>query len=66
MPREVGPASEAAPLAKRPPVFLMVQTECHVCGRAIEDPLTLETWGRYCSPRCFHARGLPVVFEMGG
>ncbi|HUR69270.1 MAG TPA: hypothetical protein VM370_08485 [Candidatus Thermoplasmatota archaeon] len=50
----------------RPPVFLMAQTECLSCGAEIRDGLTLETWGRYCSARCYHARGLPVVFRIGG
>lgn len=57
---------EAIMTGKRPPVFLMAQTACETCGRDIRDPLTLETWGRYCSPRCYHARGLPVVFLIGG
>ena len=27
--------------------------------------LTLEELGRYCSPRCFHARGLPRLYGLG-
>ena len=46
----------------RPPVFLMAQTACLTCGEDIADPLTLEELGRYCSPRCFHGRGLPRLF----
>lgn len=52
-------------LAKRPPVFLMAQTACLTCGKDVEDPLTLEELGRFCSQRCFHARGLPRLYGLG-
>lgn len=50
---------------KRPPVFVMAQTACLTCGAEIDDPLTLETAGRFCSPRCYHAHGLPVLRRQG-
>lgn len=52
-------------MAKRPPVFLMAQTACLTCGKDVDDPLTLEELGRYCSQRCFHARGLPRLYGLG-
>lgn len=48
---------------KRPPVFLMMQTECVTCGREVHDPLTLETLGRFCSQRCLLARDLPSLLR---
>ena len=50
---------------RRPPVFVMAQTACLTCGADIEDALTLETVGRFCSPRCYHAHGLPVLRRQG-
>jgi hypothetical protein len=50
---------------RRIPVFLGAQAQCDTCGREIEDPLTLEEFGRYCSARCYHARGLPIVPRGG-
>jgi len=41
------------------------QAECDTCGREIRDPLALERWGRFCSERCYHARGLPIRFRLG-
>lgn len=52
-------------LVRRPPVLLMAQTQCETCGEEILDPLQLEELGRYCSARCFHARGLPRLFRRG-
>jgi len=46
-------------------VFLMAQTACLTCGKDVADALTLEELGRYCSPRCYHARGLPIIRRMG-
>lgn len=53
-------------MGKRIPVFLNVQAECLTCGADITDPLVLEELGRYCSQRCYHARGLPIVFRTAG
>lgn len=50
---------------RRPPVFLMAQTQCLTCCREIHDPLTLEEWGRFCSPRCYHSHGLPALRRQG-
>jgi hypothetical protein len=50
---------------RRIPVFVGAQAECLTCGAEIHDPLTLETLGRYCSPRCLHAQGLPPLFRQG-
>lgn len=58
------PCGREAAMA-RPPVFVMAQTACLTCGAEIADPLTLETLGRFCSQRCYHARGLPVLRRMG-
>lgn len=52
-------------MAKGFPVFLMAQAACRTCGRDVVDPLTLELLGNYCSQRCLHAAGLPVVFQRG-
>lgn len=43
----------------------MSQTECLTCGRDIRDALRLELVGRYCSERCYHARGLPALLHRG-
>jgi hypothetical protein len=47
--------------ARRIPVFFGAQVECMTCGTEITDPLTLEEWGRFCSPRCHYRQGLPVL-----
>ncbi len=49
----------------RIPVFVGAQAECLTCGREITDPLSAEEWGRYCSPRCYFARGLPPLLRQG-
>lgn len=64
IPRREAVAARPARL-RRPPVFLMAQTECLTCGREIEDPLRLEEWGRFCSARCYHGHGLPVLRRQG-
>lgn len=53
-----------SPLA-RIPVFVHAQAECVTCGREIRDALQIETWGRYCSPRCYYARDLPRLIRQG-
>ena len=55
----------AATVARGVPLFLPVQAACATCGRDIRDPLTLEEWGRHCSPRCFYAHDLPPLFRQG-
>jgi len=50
---------------RRIPVFVGAQAECATCGEEIADPLALEEFGRYCSARCYHGRGLPAIFRQG-
>lgn len=50
---------------RRVPVFVPQQLTCESCGREIADPLLVEELGRYCSQRCYHARGLPVLRRQG-
>lgn len=47
----------------RPPLFVRAQAECATCGAEIRDLFILETLGRYCSPRCLHAAGLPQLLH---
>lgn len=50
-------------VTRRVPVFFGAQTECVSCGKEIPDAFTLETLGRYCSPRCYYADGLPRLVD---
>jgi hypothetical protein len=51
---------------RRIPIFVGAQAQCDTCGVEIVDPLVVEEYGRYCSARCYHARGLPTLQHAGG
>lgn len=59
------PAKVSKRRVRRPPVFLPAQATCLTCNEEIRDALVLELMGRFCSPRCYHARELPRVWGLG-
>jgi hypothetical protein len=62
---QAGDGPEASPMPpRRIPVFVGAQAACLTCGAEITDPLTIEAWGRYCSPRCRYAAGLPPLYRQ--